>query len=198
MKKLKFLIITAIVALTTALVVAFSGCGAAGISGLYYQDGHNGTGVSESYRLELYDDGTYQMLYIQGWDMGAGLTLAYGRLVTSYGTYDVTAEDAEVQEKTVHLNMPDRIQLVAYHRQAINVAVDTAIWPQGDEANGVAPGFQYALMERAETEVWENAEDFIAAYGREYDVVCSDTDNSAVVTVNGEQIPATEAVTAAA
>lgn len=198
MKKLKFLIITAIVALTTALVVAFSGCGAAGISGLYYQDGHNGTGVSESYRLELYDDGTYQMLYIQGWDMGAGLTLAYGRLVTSYGTYDVTAEDAEVQEKTVHLNMPDRIQLVAYHRQAINVAVDTAIWPQGDEANGVAPGFQYALMERAETEVWENAEDFIAAYGREYDVVCSDVDNSAVVTVNGEQIPATEAVTAAA
>lgn len=198
MKKLKFLIVAAIVALTTAMVVVFSGCGAAGISGLYYQDGHNGTGVSESYRLELYDDGTYQMLYMQEWDMGAGLTLAYGRLVTSYGTYDVTAEDTELQEKTVHLNMPDRMQLVAYHRQSINVAVDTALWPEGDEANGVAPGFSYTLMERAETEVWETAEDFIAAYGREYDVVCSDTDNSAVVTVNGEQIPATEAVTAAA
>lgn len=198
MKKLKLFIVAAIAVLTTAMVVAFSGCGAAGISGLYYQDGHNGTGESESYRLELYDDGTYQMLYMQEWDMGDALTLAYGRLVTSYGTYDVTAEDTELQEKTVHLNMPDRMQLVAYHRQSINVAVDTALWPEGDEANGVAPGFSYTLMERAETEVWENAEDFIAAYGREYDVVCSDTDNSAVVTVNGEQIPVTAAVTPAA
>lgn len=198
MKKLKLFIVAAIAVLTTAMVVAFSGCGAAGISGLYYQDGHNGTGVSESYRLELYDDGTYQMLYMQEWDMGDALTLAYGRLVTSYGTFDVTAEDAELQEKTVHLNMPDRMQLVAYHRQSINVAVDTALWPEGDEANGVAPGFSYTLMERAETEVWETVEDFIAAYAREYDVVCSDTDNSAVVTVNGEQIPVTAAVTPAA
>ena len=34
MKKLKLFIVAAIAVLTTAMVVAFSGCGAAGISGL--------------------------------------------------------------------------------------------------------------------------------------------------------------------
>lgn len=91
MKKIKFLIVAVIVALTTAMVVAFSGCGAASISGIYYQDGTVNTGNGESYMLELYDDGTYELTYRQTWYLGPDLGLTYGRWVKSYGAYEVTS-----------------------------------------------------------------------------------------------------------
>ena len=170
MKKIKLLLVAVIAVITTALVAVFAGCGgSAAIDGVYYKDGHMNTGNSESYMVELYSDGTYELLYEQYWHLGADLGLTYGRFVKSYGTYEVTESDEEAQTETVHLNAPDRMSLVAFHRQGTLVAVDTSAWPQGDEANGVAPGIKYTLYERAgDEEVWETAEDFIAAYGREY------------------------------
>ena len=83
MKKLKFLIVAAIVALTTAMVVVFSGCGSAAITGVYYKDGTVNTGAGESYLLELYSDGTYELTYRQSWHLGPDLGLTYGRFVNS-------------------------------------------------------------------------------------------------------------------
>lgn len=199
MKKLKFLIVAAIVALTTAMVVVFSGCGSAAITGVYYKDGTVNTGAGESYLLELYSDGTYELTYRQSWHLGPDLGLTYGRFVKSYGEYDVTSEDAELQTSEVHLNVPDRMELVAFHRGATLVTADTSIWPEGDEASGVAPGISYTLYERAETETWETAEDFIAAYGKEYDMTCDGTNGSMIVELSSgyTQIPVDAAVPAA-
>lgn len=104
-----------------------------------------------------------------------------------------------MQTLNVHLSMPDRMALVANHRLATLVAVDTAAWPAGDEANGVAPGISYTLYERAETETWETAEEFIAAYGKEYDMQCDGTNGSMIVSLSSgyTQIPVDGAVVAA-
>ena len=198
MKKIKVLVVAAIATLTMAIVMAFAGCGAASIEGFYNYDNTVGTGISESYKLELYSDGTYQLTYRQTWDMGASLSLTYGRDVTSYGDYTVTAEDTELQQLSVHLNMPERMQLVAFHRQKTIITADTAMWPEANEAEGIEGGISYTLMERAETETWATAEEFIAAYGREYDMVCDDAAGGLQVTVIGTQIPVTSAVTAPA
>ena len=199
MKKLKFLIVAAIVALTTAMVVVFSGCGSAAITGVYYKDGTVNTGTGESYLLELYSDGTYELSYRQSWHIGPDLGLTYGRWVTSYGAYEVTSEDTEMQTMNVHLSVPDRMTLVAFHRGATLVTADTSIWPAGDEANGVEPGISYTLYERAETETWATAEEFIAAYGKEYDMTCDGTSGAMVVELSSgyTQIPVDAAVPAA-
>ncbi len=197
MKKIKVLVVAAIATLTMAIVMAFAGCGAASIEGFYNYDNTVGTGISESYKLELYSDGTYQLTYRQTWDMGASLSLTYGRDVTSYGDYTVTAEDTELQQLSVHLNMPERMQLVAFHRQKTIITADTAMWPEANEAEGIEGGISYTLMERAETETWATVEEFIAAYGREYDMVCEMGLGNMQVKVVGEQIPATSAVPAA-
>ena len=197
MKKIKVLVVAAIAPLTMAIVMAFAGCGAASIEGFYNYDNTVGTGISESYKLELYSDGTYQLTYRQTWDMGASLSLTYGRDVTSYGDYTVTAEDTELQQLSVHLNMPERMQLVAFHRQKTIITADTAMWPEANEAEGIEGGISYTLMERAETETWATVEEFIAAYGREYDMVCEMGLGNMQVKVVGEQIPATSAVPAA-
>lgn len=175
MKKIKLLFVAVLAIITTCIVAVFAGCSSASISGVYYKDGHMNTGNSESYMLELYSDGTYELLYEQYWHLNGDLALTYGRFVKSYGTFEVTESDADAQTQTVHLNMPDRMSLVAFHRQATLVTVDTAAWPQGDEANGVEPGIRYTLYERAgDEEYWATSEEFIAAYGREYDMSIED------------------------
>ena len=199
MKKIKLLFVAVLAIITTCIVAVFAGCSSASISGVYYKDGHMNTGNSESYMVELYEDGTYELLYEHYWHLNGDLSLTYGRFVKSYGTYDVVAEDADAMTKTVHLNMPDRMSLVAFHRQVTLVTVDTAAWPEGDEANGVEPGIKYTLYERADEEIWKTAEEFIAAYGREYDLELDDIKGS-IVTVTlpegVEQIPKDGAVTA--
>ena len=198
MKKIKVLVVAAIATLTMAIVMAFAGCGAASIEGFYCKDATINSGSSESYKLELYNDGTYRLTYRQWFALGPSLGLTYGRDVTSYGDYTVTAEDAEMSQTTVHLNMPERMQLVAFHRNATLVTADTSAWPEANEAEGIEGGISYTLMERAETETWATAEEFIAAYGREYDMVCDDAAGGLQVTVIGTQIPVTSAVTAPA
>lgn len=189
MKKLKMVIAACLVVLTvgvTATAVACSDSSEASLVGLYYKDGTVNTGSGESYTLEVYDDGTYELTYRQTWYLGESLALTYGRLVTSYGTYEVTAEDATAGTTTYHLAMPDRIQLIAYHRLSTLVIVDTADWPDG--------GINYTLYERAETEIWETADEFIAAYGREYDMVWDSIGYALTVNVVGDQIPVDGAV----
>lgn len=189
MKKIKVLVVAAIATLTMAIVMAFAGCGAASIEGFYCKDTTMNAGNSESYKLELYSDGTYQLTYRQWFAIGPNLGLTYGRDVTSYGDYTVTAEDTEMSQTTVHLNMPERMQLVAFHRKATLVTVDTSAWPEANEAEGIEGGISYTLFERAETETWATAEEFIAAYGKEYDMVCDDAAGGLQVTVVGTQIP---------
>jgi hypothetical protein len=95
------------------------------------------------------------------------------------------------------LDLPTRIQLCVFHRDGTLLTVDTENWPAGDEANDVAAGIEYTLMERADTETWETAEAFLAAYGRAYTVECDTVKGGMTVTVTGEQIPLTGAVTSA-
>ena len=99
----------------------------------------------------------------------------------------------------VNPNVPDRRTLVASHRGATLITADTSIWPAGDEANGVEPGISYTLYERAETETWATAEEFIAAYGKEYDMTCDGTSGAMIVELSSgyTQIPVDAAVPAA-
>lgn len=191
MKKLKVLVATSLVVLTagvTATAVGCSGDSEASLVGLYYKDGTVNTGSGESYTLEIYDDGTYELTYRQSWYLGENLSLTYGRLVTSYGSYEVTAEDETAGTTSYHLSAPERMQLIAHHRLSTLVTVDTADWPEG--------GITYTLYERAETEIWETADEFISAYGREYDMVWDSIGNVLTVSVVGEQIPVDAAVIA--
>ncbi len=189
MKKLKVLLaacLVVIAAVITATAAACSGSSQATLVGLYYKDGTVNTGSGESYTLEVYDDGTYELTYRQSWHLGESLSLTYGRLVTSYGTYEVTAEDETAGTTTYHLAAPDRMQLIAYHRLSTLIIVDTADWPED--------GITYTLYERAETEIWETADEFIAAYGREYDMTWDSIGYVLNVSVVGEQIPVDAAV----
>lgn len=132
------------------------------------------------------------------WQAQELFALAYGRDLTAYGTLTVKEENAEEGTITYSLSMPTRLTMIHEERSAVTTVVDTANWPAGNPAEDVAPGFTYTLNARAETETWENAADFIAAYGRTYEIVCDTTNGTMTVTItsnNGEQIPADAAVT---
>lgn len=193
-------IAAATMALGTSVAVA-AGCGAVESKGLYasyYYHNHKelDTPVSYSYKLEVFSDGTYELNYETMWALPV-VTLVYGRELTSYGKYtDVTPSDAEEGIAVYKLELPTRMTMIHESRSSVTLAVDTARWPQGDPANDVAPGITYTLNERAETETWETAESFIAAYGRAYTVTCDTTNGSMKVQVEGEQIPADGAVKA--
>lgn len=167
--------------------------------GLYSQQYlHNHTDMADpldyAYTLEIFSDGTYKMNYETRWAIPV-VTLVYGRDITAYGKYEVKEENAEEGTITYTLLMPTRITLIAEERSSVTAVVDTDRWPAGDPDNDVAPGFTYTLNARAETEVWENAEDFIAAYGRSYECVVDTVMGTMKVTVlNGDQIPGDAAV----
>ncbi len=167
--------------------------------GLYSQQYlHNHTDatdpVSYAYTLEIYSNGTYSMNYETMWAIPQ-VTLTYGRDITAYGKYEVKEENAEEGTITYTLSLPTRITMITEERSSVTLVVDTDRWPAGDPENEVAAGITYTLNARAETEVWENAEDFIAAYGRSYEVEVDTVTGSMKVTVlDGEQIPADAAV----
>lgn len=193
MKKVKKLMITLVaVAAVVFACVSFAACGTPKSEGLYYTAAIQNQGVSYSYKLELFDNGTYEMTYDYDWSISA-VALTYGRNVTSYGTYTVEAEDAELNTKNVKLAAPTRIQLCVHHRNGVLLTVDTDAWPAGDPDNGIAAGIEYSINERAETETWETVDEFIAAYGKEYTVEIDTSKGAMVVTVVGEQIPADNA-----
>ena len=190
--------LVALCAVLMALSFVLTGCGQKKTVGLYtYLYEHNHTDmedpISYSYKLELFKDGTYVMNYHTKWALPV-VTLVYGRDLTSYGKYTKTAENAEEGTVTYKLELPTRLQLIAEERSSVTAVVDTENWPAGNPAEEVAPGFVYTLNARAETEVWEKAEDFIKAYGRSYEVVCDIVSGTMKVTVDGEQIPGDAAV----
>lgn len=164
--------------------------------GVYYQiniSNKADTGaLEENYKLELFSDGSYILNYNTRWSVHLA-ALNYGRDLTSYGTYETTA--TEEGSKTVKLSAPERIQFVWFHRNQTKLVVDTNNWPTYEEDGVVKNGFEYTYFERAETETWENKEDFIKAYGREYSMKLDLATGSMIVTVNGTQIPSQAAVT---
>ena len=187
-----------ILATTGVAMVSMSGCGAKteAVYAYYAYQNHADAAnpVQYAYKLEVMSDGTYVMNYETMWGIPF-VTLVYGRDITSYGKLtDVTTADAEEGVKVYKLEMPTRMVLIAEERSAITVNVDTDNWPAGDVENDIPAGITYTLNARAETEIWETAEDFIAAYGREYTVTCDTTTGSMTVEVVGTQIPADGAV----
>ncbi len=189
-----------IITLVLPLIMVFALVACAPKSeGLYSQQyQHNHTDMSDpvsyDYDLEIFSDGTYRMNYETLWGISA-VTLVYGRDITAYGKYEVKEENAEEGTITYTLLMPTRITFIHEERSSVTTVIDTDRWPAGDPDNDVAPGFTYTLNARAETEVWEKAEDFIAAYGRSYECVVDTEKGSMKVTVlNGDQIPSDAAV----
>ena len=198
MKRTLSMLLVVVLALSCCLVM--TGCGAPKTTGLYsYQYLHNHADaadpVSYAYTLEVYSDNTYRLNYETMWGMPM-YTLVYGRDLTAYGKCSVKEKNEDEGTITYTLEMPTRLTMIHEERSSVSTVVDTDNWPKGDEAEGVAPGITYTLNARAETEVWENAADFIAAYGRTYEIVCDTVTGTMKVTVtNGEQIPAAAAVT---
>ena len=192
MKKISTLVLSLIMVFTLVACAPKS-------EGLYSQQYvHNHTDMTDpldyTYTLEIFSDGTYRMNYETRWAIPV-VTLVYGRDITAYGEYEVKEENAEEGTITYTLLMPTRITMIHEERSSVSAVVDTDNWPAGDPDNDVAPGFTYTLNARAETEVWEKAEDFIAAYGRSYEVIVDTVIGSMKVTVvNGEQIPGDAAV----
>lgn len=198
MKKNKIALAAAALAVSATMLASMTACGAPKSTGLFYSPNETANGTSEHYKLELFEDGTYEMTYFHRWVFN-GLGLTYGRDVVSYGEYTVTATDEDLGTQTVELGTPTRIQMCAFHRNGTLVTVDTANWPEVDaDGDGAADPVEYTLYERADTESWESAEAFLAAYGRTYTAECDTVKGSLTVTVNGEQIPAMGAVTPAA
>lgn len=200
MKNKKLISVVFAILLMVTMCLSLTGCGAKSV-GLYSQQYlHNHTDmkdpVSYAYKLEVFKDGTYIMNYETMWAIPV-VTLTYGRDITAYGKYEVKSESPEEGTITYTLSMPTRLSFIHEERSSVSCVVDTARWPEGNAAEEIAPGFTYTLNARAETEVWENAADFIAAYGRSYEVVCDTTKGTMKVTVishDGVQIPGDAAV----
>ncbi|MBP5254456.1 MAG: hypothetical protein J6Z23_03635 [Lachnospiraceae bacterium] len=198
-KRIISLVLVAVMVLSMG--IGMTSCGGAKSIGLYsqqYQHNHtdNADPVSYTYKLEVYSDGTYSLNYESLWGIPV-VTLVYGRDLTAYGKYTVKEQNDEEGTITYSLEMPTRMTLIAQERSSVTMVVDTDNWPKGDEAEDIKPGITYTLNARAETEVWENAADFLAAYGRTYDIVCDTTNGTMKVTVTsneGKQIPADGAV----
>ena len=198
-------IVSLVLAAIMLLSMSLAGCGGTKTVGLYSQQyQHNHTDVADpvsyTYTLEVYSDGTYRLNYETLWGIPV-VTLVYGRDLTSYGKYTEKERNDEEGTVTYTLEMPTRMTFIGQERSSVNLVVDTDNWPKGDEAEDVAPGFTFTLNARAETEVWENAADFLANYGRAYEVVCDTVNHTMKVTVtshDGQQIPADGAVVAPA
>lgn len=200
----KKIVLLAVAAATVASCVAFSACGSAKSEGLYAKyNAHNHTDmtnpVSDTYKLEVFSDGTYILNYESLWALPV-VTLVYGRDLTSYGTYTVDESNTEEGAVVYILEMPTRMSLIHMDRSATSLVVDTDRWPEGDPVEGTPAGITYTLNARAETETWETADAFIAAYGRTYKMTC-DTTTGAITDIeitnhNGEQIPGDGAVKA--
>lgn len=202
MKKAKIIAValaTAAVASCVALTACSGGATSEGLYAYYNSQNHSDVNnpISYTYKLEVFSDGTYELNYETMWAIPV-VDLVYGRDLTSYGTYTVDESNTEEGTAVYVLEMPDRIQFIGNERGAITADIDTARWPQGDEAEGIAPGFTYTLNARAETEVWETADQFIAAYGRAYKITCDLTSGTItkveITSHNGEQIPGDNAV----
>lgn len=202
-KQKKLISVVCAVVIIMTMCLTMSGCGAPKTVGLYsYQYQHNHKDmedpISYAYTLEVFKDGTYRMNYETLWALPV-VTLTYGRDITAYGKYEVKEQNEEEGTITYTLAMPTRITMIHEERSSVTFVVDTDNWPAGDPENGVNPGLTYAINPRAEVETWENAADFIAAYGRTYECVCDTTIGSMKVSVtNGDQIPGDAAVKPAA
>lgn len=188
----------AVLALSTA---SLASCGAAKTTGIY-QSQHianmtEGDNVSELYHLEVFEDKTYTLEYNYTFAV-SGMGINYGRNVRSAGKYTVKAEDAEAGTKTFSLEMPTSIVMTATHRNGTKVVIDSNNWNTKDEdGDGKADPIEYVLMERAETETWESAADFIASYGRTYEMEVSDAGaitKTTITNFGGKQIEQTNAV----
>ena len=202
MKKAKIIAValaTAAVASCVALTACSGGVKSEGMYAYYNLTNHADAEkpLAYTYKLEVFSDGTYELNYETMWAMPL-YTLTFGRDLTSYGKYTIDETNTEEGVTVYVLEMPTRLQLIGNERNSITVDVDTDRWPEGNEAEGVAPGIIYTLNARQETEVWENAADFIAAYGRAYKITCDTTSGSItdveITSHNGEQIPADAAV----
>lgn len=216
MKKAKIIAAALLIGLLSALsCVAFAGCSsrAAKTTGLYFEDNIALTGSpddgatknpSSFYRLELFDDGTYELSFTHWWVLGykeamtpgKPLELTYGRNVVSYGEYTQDSADEAAGTITVSLALPTRVQMVAFFRDNELVAVDSDNWPMGNEAEGIQPGISYKLQSSADAESWETAEEFVKGYGKEYTAVCTGTTGQMDIELKDgyEQIPFDNAV----
>lgn len=200
MSVLLFVAVTVFAVLCMALV----GCGgAASSTGVYTSvdivksgqvDGEDQ--FSTIYRLEFFDDNTYELTLTHWWILGNGqLSLSYGRNVISYGTYSVTGEDVDAGTKNVSVAVPTRVQMTAFHRGKVVASVDSAKWPAGNAEEEIEAGFSYKLYERADVEVWETADAFVKGYGKAYNAVYGSDGSMTITLADGyEQIPFGNAV----
>lgn len=193
----KLLIALAVLCAAVTACLAFAGCGeeAAELTGTYkyYEVNNHNTALyperaqSQEYRLDVFSDNTYVMTHQTFWAMASGPDMVCGREMIYFGTY--TTESTS--EETVVYNLEKPTRIVFFHQERSNVAnfVDTDNWPQvTEDSDGY---FRYQVSQRAGTEEWATAEDFIAAYYRTYTVTCNTTAGSmevAVTSHNGVEI----------
>lgn len=127
---------------------------------------------TQMYDLQLYSDGTYTMVYSASVAISFVPIFNYGRIVTTYGTYEVTDGDFDEASMTVKLSTPTRVRLAAYannnNANGAMTIVDSDNWLDGDPDGDGEDGFYYTLFQRAESEYYTTKEDFMNALGRAY------------------------------
>lgn len=136
------------------------------------------------YTLELYEDNKYTLTLVADWVPAPVFNTT--RKIVSYGTY--TSTDGENGTKNIQIAAPTRIEFYSYGTNlSLRNYVDTAnrysdtAWVEPSEFNPY--GYvMYQHQQRAVPEVWASPEEFIAAYGRTYDIVVN-ADNTMTITV---------------
>ena len=196
-KKILIALVTLCAALTACL--AFAGCSEdpvelVGMYKYYEVSNHNtakdpARAYSQEYRLDLYSDNTYVMTHQAFWGMANGPDMVCGREMVYFGTYTTVSESSVDGSAVYNLEKPTRIILFHQERSEVANSVDTDNWPQvTEDSDGY---FRYQVSQRAGTEEWATAEDFIEAYYRTYTVTCDTASKSMEVKVtshNGVEI----------
>lgn len=196
-------------ALATGMSLTSCGAGQAKLVGTYQtehiatlaqgesQDGSDGDNWQTMMNAKLYADKTYEFQFYYTFGV-FNFPFNYGRNITSWGKYTIESEDADLGTKVIKLEMPTAVELVVTHRNATKIIIDSTNWPQvdADEDGNIDP-VEYVLMERASTETWENAADFVASYGRAYTLDVNSVGEITKVTIDshdGKQIVMNNAV----